>query len=161
MISKLLLEQEDISPNLLDNCSSGAAEVRCYGVVKLLSRREDANPSLPDNGGTMPLSLATEKGRMGGWKLLEAGRSANPNAIRPQQHLSHHLEKSVNPYILPGAPPYCRPLPPSTPPTGVYSNPWISLSFLPSPPPPIPSLPDLTYNSRKGLLPVIEAEDHT
>jgi len=95
-VVKLLLEREDVHPNLQDKDGDGplgcAAINGHEGVVKLLLEREDVDPNLQGKDGDGPLGCAAIKGHQGVVKLLLGGKMSTPIAeIRMTEHHSDGL----------------------------------------------------------------------
>jgi len=84
-VVKLLLEREDVNPNLRDTeygqtSLSWAAGNGHEGIVEMLLRREDVDPNRADIlGGRTPLLWAAVKGNEGIVKMLLERKDVNPN----------------------------------------------------------------------------------
>ena len=82
-VVKLLLERENVDPNLVDTNGNGplgcAAANGHEGVVKLLLKRENVDPNFADTNGNGPLGWATVSGHEGVVKLLLERENVDPN----------------------------------------------------------------------------------
>jgi len=81
---KLLLEREDVDPNLPDSNGrtvlSFAAEWGREVLVRLLLERGNVDPNSSDNNGRTPLSFAAQRGQEGVVKLLLERGDIDPNS---------------------------------------------------------------------------------
>ena len=82
-VVKLLLEQENVNPDLQDKIGltplAWAAARGCEGVAKLLLEHENVDPNRLDKNGLVPLGWAAGRGHEGVVKLLLGQENVDPN----------------------------------------------------------------------------------